>query len=355
MKKILIDLEKLRHPNSGIANVFRNLTKGLLAINSEHHFAFFGKKESIKAITPSILVHNWHRWHQHFETFSRHYDIIHVSHQLSPYFHKKYKKATKIVTLHDLNFLHEQLPKAKKQKRLRRINATLKTADYIVCISHFVKQDVLKHQDILQINQVKEIIVIHNGIAFPEQKTYDLGAFSYLKSRPYILNIGVLFHKKNQMALIEMLPYIHSDLVLVSSGEKNDYAKSIEAKIKSLKLEKRVHFLKNITETEKYALIQHAESMCHPSTAEGFGIPPIEAMAFGKPVFLSPFTSLPEIGGKEAFYFDSFDPKAMAKTYQEGLKTYQENPDAPRNIREWASQFDYRKMAENYYALYKRI
>lgn len=355
MKKILIDLEKLRHPNSGIANVFRNLTKGLLALDSDCAFSFFGKRSELEKISPSISIQDWSKWHRFFDSFSSNYDIIHLSHQLSPYFRRKHKGTTKIVTLHDLNFLYENLPQRKINKRLRRVNAVLKNADYIVCISHFVKQDVLKNKDILQLNNVKEILVIHNGIEFPAEKNYDLGQFSYLKNKPYILNIGVLFNKKNQMALIKMLPYINSDLVLVSSGKKDAYAKEIEEKIQELHLEDRVHFLTNITEEEKYALIQNSESMCHPSTAEGFGIPPIEAMSFGKPVFLSTFTSLPEIGGKAAFYFNNFEPKSMADTYKNGLKNYQEDASLSDKIKQWASQFDYRTMAKNYQALYERV
>ena len=54
---------------------------------------------------------------------------------------------------------------------------------------------------------------------------------------------------------------------------------------------------------KKNALLQHCQALCQPSLAEGFGIPPIEAMAFGRPVFLSKCTSLPEIGAEEAFLF----------------------------------------------------
>jgi len=356
MKKILIDLERLRYPNSGIANVFRNLAKGLQTLDSEYMFHYFGTKTELQKIDTSLPIVEWKRWHKFYENFSSKFDIIHTSHQLSSYFHKKYKKSIKILTLHDLNFLYEDLSTSKRNKMLKKVNNNLKNTDYLVCISDFVKEDVLKNKNILALDSIKEIFVIHNGIDFPKEKDYSLGKYEFLKQKKYILNIGVLFAKKNQKKLVEMLPYISEDLVLVSSGEKEPYATEVRDTVEKLNLQNRVHFLKNISEEEKYALIQNCQAMCHPSIAEGFGIPPIEAMAFGKPVFLSKYTSLPEIGGNVAFYFDNLEPKQMAETYQKGMIEFNNSPiENSQKIKKWASQFEYKKMAQNYLSLYKKI
>ena len=335
MKKILIDLERLRYPNSGIANVFRNLAKGLQTLDSEYMFYYFGTKTELQKIETSLPIVEWKRWHKFYENFSSKFDIVHTSHQLSSYFHKKYKKSIKM---------------------LKKVNNNLKNTEYLVCISDFVKEDVLKNKNILALDNIKEIFVIHNGIDFPEQKDYSLGKYEFLKQKKYILNIGVLFAKKNQKKLVEMLPYISEDLVLVSSGEKEPYATEVRDTVEKLNLQNRVHFLKNISEEEKYALIQNCQAMCHPSIAEGFGIPPIEAMAFGKPVFLSKYTSLPEIGGNVAFYFDSLEPKQMAETYQKEMIEFNNSPiENSQKIKKWVSQFEYKKMAQNYLNLYKKI
>lgn len=353
-KKILLDLERLRYPFSGIANVFRNLAKGFFAENKNFDITYFGDFSSLNFQLSNII--EWKKWHKFYENFSQNFDIIHVSHQLSSYFQKNYKNSIKIVTLHDLNFLHENLSDKKRKKMLRKVNNNLKNTDYLVCISEYAKTDVLKNKHLFTFNKLKEIVVIHNGIELPEEKNYNLGKYDFLKEKKYVLNIGVLFDKKNQLSLVEMLPFIHNDLVLVASDEKNPYAENLRNRIKELNLEERVHFLKNVSEEEKYALIQNCSAMCHPSIAEGFGIPPIEAMSFGKPVFLSTSTSLPEIGGDVAFYFENFEPQNMAEIFRIKMKFYVENKEElSLKIKNWTKQYDYKVMSNNYLSFYEKI
>lgn len=354
MPKILIDLERLRYPYSGIANVFRNLAQGLHEKNKDFHLFYYGVFSTLN-FNPAHKI-QWKNWHKFLEFFSPKFDLIHVSHQLSSYFHRNYRSAIKIVTLHDLNFLHENLSKKKKKKMLKKVSNNLKTTDYIVCISQFAKLDFEKNKHLFQLKKLKNTVVIHNGIQLPEQREYDLGRFSFLKNKNYILNIGVLFEKKNQLLLVEMLPYINQDLVLLASDQKEPYASNLKQKIIDLELEHRVTFLKGLTEEEKYAAIQNCDALCHPSIAEGFGIPPIEAMAFGKPVFLSTATSLPEIGGDVAFYFEDLQPKAMAKTFREKMQAYKiDESNYQENLKSWIQQFDYKVMTENYLALYQKL
>ncbi|PKF74737.1 glycosyltransferase family 4 protein [Chryseobacterium sp. PMSZPI] len=356
MAKILIDLERLRYPNSGIANVFRNLAKGLQENNSKFEISYFGDKEQLEKCSLKLNYISWSKTHRFYERFSSKFDLIHVSHQLSSYFHRNYKNTIKIVTLHDLNFLHENLSESKKAKMMGKVRDNVKNADYIVCISDYARQNFIQNKALFSLHKLKDIVVIHNGIQLPENREYHLGKYSFLKDKKYILNIGVLFNKKNQLTLVEMLPHIEDDLVLIASDEKQPYADEVRARIKELNLEHRVHFLKNLSEEEKYAVIQHSDAMCHPSIAEGFGIPPIEAMAFGKPVFLSKYTSLPEIGGDHAFYFDGFDPKEMADVFKEKMTLYNDHKEEMiKEIKNWTKQYSYTEMSNNYLRFYEKV
>jgi len=359
-KKILIDLERLRYPNSGIAEVFRNLARGLweqytMALDIE----IFGPEKEISKEKLNFRVKPRKFWHKFLDIFDYNYDIIHVSHQLTSYFHKNYKHAYKILTLHDLNFLHENMSSDRRQKYFNRVNRNLMYADHIICISNFVKEDFTKHKHLFNLKKLKEVTTIYNGLKFPIKKveySEDIKMKFYeLKEKKYILNIGVLFSKKNQISLIKMLPYTDFHLVLVNSDAEQEYEGIIFDEIQKLNIQDRVHIYRNVSYEEKNFLIENCCTLCHPSLAEGFGIPPIEAMYFGKPVFLSTFTSLPEIGGNCAFYFKNFDPKNMAKTLEHGLKEFENIPALKLKTIEWAKQFDYKITSKEYLNIYQKL
>lgn len=350
--KILVDLERLKYLNSGIANVFRNLGKTLG--KSLDITLYIPKNETINFKNYKILIQK--SLHKYFPFVYVKYNIIHVSHQLSSYFHFKFSHQKKILTLHDLNFLHENLSEFKNAKTIVRINNNIKNADAIVCISNFVKDDFLKNKSLFKIKGDPKVLVVYNGISFPDYKEVMADKFQFLKNKDFILNIGVMFPKKNQLCLIQMLKYIKEDLVLVSSDINLAYEKKILNSIQEHNLENRVHILKYISEEEKIWLLKNCRALVHPSIAEGFGVPPIESMFFGKPVFLSNLTSLPEIGGDLAFYFQNFSPEHMADVYEKGMKNYDAAPeDYAYKLRQRANIFSAANMAEGYEKIYQSL
>ena len=90
-----------------------------------------------------------------------------------------------------------------------------------------------------------------------------------------------------------------------------------------------------------------------PSQAEGFGLPVVEAMQLGKPVFLSRLTSLPEVGGEAAYYFDDFSPATMQQALQSGLA--QHSPARVAQAQAQAAQFSWTQAAADYLAIYQEL
>ena len=118
-----------------------------------------------------------------------------------------------------------------------------------------------------------------------------------------------------------------------------------------------VHFnsnKKNFIQWEKYWYLNNCEGFVFPSISEGFGIPPIEAMRLGKPVFLSKATSLPEIGGEVAYYFESFDNKKMAEIIQSGLLDFHEKDKSQVSI-DWSNKFTWEKSGKMYKEVYLEV
>ena len=90
-RRLLIDLERMRYPNSGIATVFRNLAKGLATIENKNRLeiSLFGPEEALTTIDTKFTIVNRRPFHKFVRFYSRSYGIVHTSHQLSSYFHHK--------------------------------------------------------------------------------------------------------------------------------------------------------------------------------------------------------------------------------------------------------------------------
>ncbi|MBB6372695.1 glycosyltransferase family 4 protein [Chryseobacterium shigense] len=355
-KKILIDAERLKYPKSGIANVCVSLIKGLDEKDSDFEYTFYGPKKNIPHTKKKFSVIDWKFWQKKIPFTTKAFSLIHTVHQLSDYFHVVKKGQKKVVTLHDLNFLHDSSSERKVKKSIKLVQKNIGNADAVVCISEFVKDDFMKNRALFTFKKEVRVEVIYNGLIFPETTEFSSQNKYSFMGKKYILNIGVLFPKKNQEVLLDLISRNDRHLVLVTSSAKSVYKEKFLEKIKTLGLEERVHILENVDNNEKYFLLQHCESYCHPSLAEGFGIPPVEAMYFGKPVFLSKLTSLPEIGGDLAFYFDDFSAEHMHQVYASGMQLYSsKTAEYASQLKERAVKFGYLEMADAYENLYSDL
>jgi glycosyltransferase involved in cell wall biosynthesis len=133
-----------------------------------------------------------------------------------------------------------------------------------------------------------------------------------------------------------------------------DYVEKIIGEAKRLGVADRVHLVGPVSNEEKFWYYQHCLAFCFPSKAEGFGLPVLEAMHFGKPVFISRATSLPEIGGDKAYYFDSFDPLAMQEVFEKGMNDYFNNQRTAA-IRQHADSFSWNRAVQEYLDVYRKL
>lgn len=354
MAKILVDAERSKYPHSGVGFFASCLVAGL----HESQLQAPLKEQLIyytpRSYTPEGHIRRHYGWHRLLNPTTWDCALIHITHQLQTYFPQICPHMRCILTLHDLNFLYEELSPTQYERRLSIVRLNLQRADVIVCISHFVKACLEEHRSLFKLKSDVRIEVIHNGIRLEDEGESQPAALQLPEGSEYILSIGVLQHKKQQHSLVDMLAHLpeHLHLVLVYS-DTSDYESNIRYSIAQHSLERRVHFLRNVSSAEKCYLLRHCLAYMHPSTAEGFGIPPIEAMYAGRPVFLSRSTSLPEIGGQEAYYFRSAHPLVMAEDFRQGLQDYAEDVAKAERLRAWAKGYDYRRMGADYRHLYE--
>lgn len=154
-----------------------------------------------------------------------------------------------------------------------------------------------------------------------------------------------------------MLEFLPDYNLILSGNNSTEYANNtLKKTIKKMGFEKRVIITGKITDIDKQYYLKNCTAFVFPSLREGFGIPPIEAMRFGKPVFLSNSTSLPEIGGENAFYWNDYEPNYMADVLKKGLNIFEKDRVnlSKKNIVH-AKSFNWDKAAKQYIEVYKSI
>ncbi len=190
-------------------------------------------------------------------------------------------------------------------------------ATCIVCVSESVKNSVISELGILpeRIRVFPNVIQSRLGKIEPEaasERRRKLG----LKHSFFFYPANYWPHKNHRMLLVAygMLRSRLGDMTpdLVFTGASCPAEEDLREAALRMGLEKEIHFLGHLPENDFDAVWQGCFALVFPSLYEGFGIPLLEAMALGKPVLASEVTSLPEVGGEAAFYFDPRLPEEMA-------------------------------------------
>ncbi|MEO5997981.1 MAG: glycosyltransferase [Chitinophagaceae bacterium] len=170
-----------------------------------------------------------------------------------------------------------------------------------------------------------------------------------------MFGMGDLNAKKNYHVLLPLLqnnPDI--DMVIAGRLAEPDYVTNFKQQAEAMGIADHLYITGPVPEEEKAWYLHNCLAFVHPSLAKGFGAPVVEAMNFGKPLFLSNRTSLPEIGGNIAFYFSSFEPEQMQMIYREGMQRYI-NENMSVAITNRGKEFDWEKNAIKYLEVYKSL
>ena len=245
----------------------------------------------------------------------------------------------RIVTIHDLNFFY--FKKGYSHWRdLRRTRGLLSRTDHIVTISDYVRRDV-QHR----LGWAGPIEVIYNGARSLVGHAQE--PVAGLEGRRFLFHLSRMSPSKNVGAILD-LARAWPEMSFVLAGPEGGDTRAVRDALRARPIANvQIHL--SISDAQKAWLDAHCAGFLFPSLTEGFGLPPIEAMHFGKPVFLSDRTCLPEIGGDCAAYFTGFDAAAMKAGVEAGLARLAERTEA---IRRHAAQFDWDRCAERYLALY---
>jgi glycosyltransferase involved in cell wall biosynthesis len=343
-RSVLVTFDSMKYPNSGFFSFGKSLGEALLTQNKDQYdFTYYVHKRSTYTFTGNAIIIYLSKLHKLIFPAKSKYQLVHFTDQ---YCRLKPQKVSgkKILTIHDINPIHEKRKSARKiAAHITKLRGYIAVCDKIVTISNFVANDILTY-----FPEAKDkLSVIYNGadkLCAPEDHIP-----VYVPKKTFLFTIGFIAAKKNFHVLPALLK--GNDYELIISGVETPYKDKIMEEAQKHGCADRVMITGTISEHDKAWYYKNCEAFVFPSLAEGFGLPVIEAMHFGKPVFLSKYTSLPEIGGDAAFYFDNFEPEHMQDVLVKGLKEFNDKNLAARSIAH-ARQFDWQNTAQQYLELY---
>lgn len=345
---LLITLDSMRHENTGLHTFGKSLGRELARQGAGRFDMSAYTYPAQNGILGSHVAHVRHRkYHRWIMPQGRRFDVVHFADQYCRFGAERVRART-VMTVHDLNQVHEQPAGSPRLERhLRRMARKIAAVDRVVAISEFVKGDILR----LFPDAADKTCVIYNGA---DAGTAPAGHQPrHVPPGPFLFTVGMVCPKKNFHVLVPLLR--GNDFTLVIAGViKEDYRQTIVREAARFGVSDRVAITGPVSQADKDWYYAHCEAFLFPSLAEGFGLPVLEAMHHGRPVFLSRSTSLPEVGGDAAYYFDSFEPGHMGAVLAGGMARFAAD-GGPRRVRDHAARFSWDQAAAAYLDLYRQV
>jgi glycosyltransferase involved in cell wall biosynthesis len=197
-------------------------------------------------------------------------------------------------------------------------------ADRIIATTGFVKQELLNYRFTRSASRV-DIVPLGVSEQFKPLDMQDANLVKAIRAKyhlpdDFMLFVGRLNARKNIESLIRALELLHDKTIPLVIAGKEDWKRPDFRELReNPAVRSRIRLTGSVQDDEIPALFAMAKVFCFPSFAEGFGLPPLEAMASGVPVVVSNSTSLPEICGSAAVYADPYRPESIARGLNELL------------------------------------
>ena len=251
-----------------------------------------------------------------------------------------------IITIHDILPIRfpEVYPRIKYYFQFI-LPQLIRASDAIITTSNYTKQEILDHYNCPK----TPIHVVYQGYREDifNLKSDDLEPAHCRPQPPFILCVGETRPYKNLRRLIEAFSRANCpNLELRIVGNLNKCDRPLLDYPKQLGCHERVKFLGFVPDDALADLYRQAIAFAFPSLYEGFGIPPLEAMACGCPVLASNQTAIPEVCGQAALYINPYDVDDIAQ----GILQLVNNPPLRQQLRERGQQrvqsFRYRQMGD---------
>jgi glycosyltransferase involved in cell wall biosynthesis len=301
----------------------------------------------------------WHRLGVRFpaDLLTGTVDLFHSPDYLLP----PLRRGKKVVTVHDLSFL--RYPEGAEPSLRAYLSASVprsvREADLVLGDSESTRQDVM---ELLGVDGHRvEVVYPGVGQAFRViEDQHDLAVVQELHGlhRPFILSVGTLEPRKNLVTLLDAYAALRRRGLqhrLVIAGGRGWLFDGVFRRAEELSLAEDVVFLGYVPEEHLPALYCLADLLVFPSLYEGFGLPPLEAMACGTPVVTSNTSSLPEVVGEAGLMVPAQDAEALAEAMNMVLADPALRESMVRKGLSRAAQFTWQAAGEKLLAIYQGL
>lgn len=370
--RIGINAQKALEPETGVGNYAFNLVKALARQPEASEWLrlfFFTSPDGLSDVLGPLTIEAGKRrrsgrvsrilWEQLGlpHRAAGRVDILHYIDHALPVF---YRPCPVVITVHDLAFFrHPEMYDDRRRRYKQWVGKrSIPQAAHIIAISESTRSDL---EDMFP--ETKErISVIHYGkspdfhpAAGPENRILE----KYDLFRPYFLFVGALQPRKNLKGLIEAYAKVVAtgDLPheLVLAGGEGWLMEDLTVYSGRFRVADRVRLLGSVSHTDMPDLYRGATALVYPSWFEGFGLPPLEAMASGTPVIAGRNTSLPEVVGDAGLLLPPDDIDALAEAMRRLATDAVRHDTLRRKGLVQAERFSWDECAAKTLAVYRRV
>jgi glycosyltransferase involved in cell wall biosynthesis len=366
--RVAIDARKLH--DFGIGTYIRNLLRQLARIDGQTDYVLLSRAQDMDVaaqlgpnfravLEPSPNYSLREQLHVPWVLRRERPDVFHAPHYVLP----PAVTCRSVVTIHDcIHLMFPQYLPNKMAYAYARASmwAAVKRSDRILTVSEASKRDILHFFNVAP----EKIVVVYNAIddhfwLTPPDDEVARVSERYQLDHQFVLYVGNIKPHKNLVRLIESFAELRrtgfEELKLLIIGDEISKLPSLRRAVHGHKLHKHVRFLGYVSDDTLRVLYRLAALFAFPSLYEGFGLPPLEAMASGTPVVASNQSSLPEVTGDAAVLVDPYDVASIV----DGMRRVLSDPTLAADLRrrgpERAREFSWSRSVEQTRTVYEQV